>query len=43
VDARYMLFVLDKYSGAQNILNELVIRWGGQTATRSEEKPVGTH
>ena len=26
VDARYVLFVLDKYSGAQNILNELTIR-----------------
>jgi len=26
VDARYILFILDKYSGAQNILNELVIR-----------------
>ena len=26
VDARYVLFVLDKFSGAQNILNELTIR-----------------
>ncbi len=26
VDARYILFVLDKFSGAQNILNELAIR-----------------
>lgn len=26
VDARYILFVLDKFSGAQNILNELSIR-----------------
>jgi hypothetical protein len=26
VDARYILFILDKYSNAQNILNELSIR-----------------
>ena len=26
VDARYMLFVLDKFSGAENILKELVIK-----------------
>jgi len=26
VDARYILFLLDKFSGAENILNELVIR-----------------
>ncbi len=26
VDARYVLFVLDKFSGAQNILNEMTIR-----------------
>jgi hypothetical protein len=26
VDARYMLFVLDKFSGAENILKELTIR-----------------
>ncbi len=28
VDSRYVLFVLDKYSGAENILKELVIRYG---------------
>jgi hypothetical protein len=28
VDARYILFVLDKYSNAQNILNEMVIKDG---------------
>jgi hypothetical protein len=26
VDARYILFILDKYSNAQNILNELIVR-----------------
>jgi len=28
VDSRYVLFVLDKFSGAENILKELVIRYG---------------
>jgi hypothetical protein len=28
VDARYILFVLDKYSNAQNILNEMVVKDG---------------
>jgi len=27
VDARYILFVLDKFSDAKNILNELVVHW----------------
>jgi len=35
VDARYMLFILDKYSNAQNILKEMVIRWGSQTVTHT--------
>ena len=26
VDARYVLFILDKFSGAQHLLNEMVIR-----------------
>ena len=26
VDARYVLFVLDKFSGAENILRELVVK-----------------
>jgi hypothetical protein len=28
VDSRYILFVLDKYSNAQNILNEMVVKDG---------------
>jgi hypothetical protein len=26
VDARYILFVLDKFSGAENVLKELLLR-----------------
>ncbi|RPH38210.1 hypothetical protein EHM92_00605, partial [bacterium] len=43
VDARYMLFVLDKYSNAQNILKEMVIRWGARTVTDTGTSPAGTH
>ncbi len=43
VDARYMLFILDKYSNAQNILKEMVIRWGAKAVTQSGEKPAGSH
>jgi hypothetical protein len=35
VDARYMLFVLDKYSNAQNILTEMLIRWGNKSVTQT--------
>lgn len=42
VDARYMLFVLDKYSNAQNILKEMVIRRGSKVVTQSGEKPAGS-
>jgi hypothetical protein len=42
VDSRYMLFVLDKYSNAQNILSEMVIRWGTPTVTQHEENPAGS-
>ena len=42
VDARYVLFVLDKYSNAQNILKEMVIRWGAKTVSQSEQKPGGS-
>jgi hypothetical protein len=43
VDARYMLFVLDKYSNAQNILSEMVIRWGAKTVSQSKDQRVGTN
>ena len=43
VDARYMLFVLDKYSGAQNILKEMVIRWGTKTVTQTKDQHIGTN
>jgi hypothetical protein len=35
VDTRYMLFILDKYSNAQNILKEMVIRWAPASAMQS--------
>ncbi|MBX2992822.1 MAG: S46 family peptidase [Bacteroidetes bacterium] len=33
VDSRYMLFVLDKFSGGEHILKELVIRQAGATSS----------
>ena len=38
IDARYMLFVLDKYSNAQNILKEMVIRWGNKSVTQTGDQ-----
>jgi hypothetical protein len=43
VDSRYMLFILDKYSGAKNILNEMVIRYGADQVTESGASQVGSH
>jgi hypothetical protein len=43
VDIRYVLFIIDKYAGAKNIINELTIVPKGrkaEKATSSEEMPV---
>jgi hypothetical protein len=43
VDSRYVLFVLDKYSNAQNILKEMVIRWGAKTTAQTKDHQMGTN
>ena len=43
VDIRYVLFIIDKYAGAKNIINELTLVPKGrkaEKATSSEEMPV---
>jgi hypothetical protein len=43
VDIRYVLFIIDKYAGAKNIINELTLVPKGrkaEKATNSEEMPV---
>ena len=40
VDIRYVLFIIDKYAGATNIIDELDIRKGEPKPLRVEEEKI---
>ena len=40
MDIRYVLFTIDKYAGATNLIDELDIRRGEPTPLRVEEEKI---